>query len=309
MNTTQTNSPRVILLAVDGSEHSEAAVTLTAGITWPVGTIAHVLAVGPERWLLSDLSPEAQSMLVETLEGVRQADRAGTVWLAGHVSDWLQTHGLTVEGEVREGRPSEVILDRAAELAAYLLVIGAKGLSAPGEFRLGSTAHKLAHYAECSVLVARPTERTQPISIILAADGSFEAQRAAVFLCTLSLPQWAEVTVVSVAEARVGLPAGSGLAERRLAAEVPEAVHRALLDAAETHVSELVECLRGCNAQVRSAIRFGHPAEEILNAAREHDADLIVIGARGQTRAEPFRLGGVAQKVVKYAPCSVLVVR
>ena len=219
-----------VLLAVDGSDHSEAAVTLTAGITWPAGTIAHVLAVVSERWLLSGLSPEAQSVLVETLEGVRQADCAAAEWIVGHVSDRLQAYGLTVEAEFREGRPSEVILDRAAELAADLLVIGAKGLGAPGEFRLGSTAHKLAHYAECSVLVARPTERAQPVSIILAADGSIEAQRAAEFLYTLSFPDWAEVTVVSVAEARVGLPAGNEPAERRLVADVPEAVRRALLE-------------------------------------------------------------------------------
>jgi len=60
---------------------------------------------------------------------------------------------------------------------------------------------------------------------------------------------------------------------------------------------------------LRSAVRLGYAAKEILSAAQEYDADLIAIGARGQTRAEPFRLGGVAQKVVKYAPCSVLVVR
>lgn len=221
----------------------------------------------------------------------------------------MQAHDLIVEAEVREGRPSEVILDRSAELAADLLVIGAKGLSAPGEFQLGSTAHKLVHYAGCSVLVARPAERAQPINIILAADGSIEAQRAAEFLCTLSLRDWAEVTVVGVDEARAGLPRGNRLAERRPVADVPESLRHALFEAAEAHVSELVACLRGCRARVLSAVCFGHPTEKILDAAHEHDADLIVVGARGQTRAEPFRLGGVAQKVVKYAPCSVLVVR
>ena len=104
-------------------------------------------------------------------------------------------------------------------------------------------------------------------------------------------------------------PTGNGTTEQNLVADVPEAVRCALLDAAEGYISEASVCLRECRAQVRSAIRFGYPAEEILNAAREHDADLIVIGARGQTRTEPFQLGSVAQKAVKYAQCSVLVVR
>lgn len=171
-----------ILVVVDGSVHSEAAVKMTAGITWPAGTITHVLAVVPERWLLSHLSCEAKHMLEETVEVFRQADYAAAERLAMRISDGLQTHNLTVDSDVREGRPSEVILNRAVELAADLLVIGAKGLSAPAEFQLGSTAHKLAHYAECSVLVTRSIDHPQPSRIILAADGSIEAQRAAEFL-------------------------------------------------------------------------------------------------------------------------------
>jgi nucleotide-binding universal stress UspA family protein len=206
-----------------------------------------------------------------------------------------------LETQVDDGRPSEVLLERAAGWPADLIVIGAKGLSAPGEFRLGSTAHKLAHYVECSVLVARPSERAQPLSVILASDGSHEAQRAAEFLCALKLPQWAEVTVVSVAEVAAG--------EGHPVADIPEAVQCALLDTAEARAAGVAARLGGCDAHVRKAVRLGHPAGEILTAAREQDADLIVVGARGQPRAEPFRLGGVAQKIVKYAPCSVLVVR
>lgn len=294
-----------VLLAVDGSQHSEAAVTLAAGIAWPAGTMVHVLAVAPERWSLLGLSLQAQRVVEETLAKAQQVQRAAAGRIAAQAAEGLQARGLTVEPEVHEGRPSEVILVRAAELLTDLIVIGARGLSAPDEFQLGSTAHKLAHYAACSVLVARPLKRTQPLSVVLAADGSPEAQRAAEFLGLLCLPQWAEVTVVSVAEATVALPAG----EREPVANVPEVVRRELLDAAEARAADVVKRLSACSAQVRSAIRFGHPSGEILAAAREQDADLIVVGARGQTRAEPFHVGSVAQKVVKYAPCSVLVVR
>ena len=294
-----------LLLTVDGSLHSQVAARLTAGITWPPETVVHVLAVAPERWSLHDLALEAQRVVDETLAQVRQLEWAAAVRLTRQTAEQLEERGLTVEREIQEGQPSEVILQRAAELPADLVVIGAKGLCAPSEFRLGSTAYKLAHYADCSVLVARPPERAQPLSVILAADGSREARRAADLLCALSLPAWAEVTAVSVAEAQAGLANG----ERRPVAEVPEVVQRALLDAAEAHVAEVIERLRGCGAHVQGTIRFGHPAQEILSAAQEQDADLIVVGARGQTRDDLFRLGGVSQKIIKYADCSVLVVR
>jgi nucleotide-binding universal stress UspA family protein len=293
-----------VLIAVDGSEHSSAALSLVAGIPWPAGSSMHILAVVLERWLLSELGSEGQSALAETLEAIRLEDRDEAKRLAEHHSDLLKAQGLIVEAEVREGRPSEVILERAGTLDADLLVIGAKGLSAPEEFRLGSTAHKLAHYAECSVLVARPSERKQPIHILLTADGSMEAQRAAEFLQALPLPDWAEVTVVSVVEVKAQLTTADSRST-----ELHPAVRRLLLGAAEAHASDLVRCLDGCRAQVRTTILIGNPSEKILSVAREQDADLIVIGARGQTRSELFRLGGVAQKVVKYAHCSVLVVR
>jgi nucleotide-binding universal stress UspA family protein len=293
------------LLAVDGSPYSDAAVALTARIVWPPGTIIHTLTVAPERWSLNGLSPDAQRVVDETMAKVRHVERTTAERLAAQAAERLRSHNVAAEPETLEGKPSEVILQRASELPTDLIVIGARGLSAPEEFLLGSTAHKLAHYAECSVLVARPLERERPLVILLAADGSLEAQRAAELLCAFSLPQWAEVIVVGVAEIALGLT-GDG---HQSNTDMPGEVRQALLDAAEARVADAVIHLRRCGAQVRSVIRLGHPAGEILKTAKEQDADLIVIGARGQTRSTPLPLGGVAQKIVKYAPCSILVAR
>jgi nucleotide-binding universal stress UspA family protein len=296
LDATQTRSPLAVLLAVDGSSYSDAEATLVAGIAWPVGTAVRVLAVVGGRLPLEGLSPETQRVVDESLADLRRQEWAAAETLTAQVAGRLRAHDLTVETQVLEGRPAAVILEQAGALAADLIVIGAKGLSAPDEFRLGATAHKLAHYADCPVLVVRSPGRVQ----LLSTDGSPEAQRAAEFLCALSLPRWAEVTVVSVAEAKEGGLSGASL---------PEALRRTLLDAAGVRAAETRENLGACGAQVQSVVRLGHPADEILSAAQEQDADLIVVGARGRTRAGPFRMGDVAQKVVKYASCSVLVVR
>ena len=109
--------------------------------------------------------------------------------------------------------------------------------------------------------------------ILLATDGSPEVQRAAEFPCALSLPRWTEVTVVSVAKAGEGGLSGASL---------PQSLQRTLFHAARACADEMVQSLCDCGAQVRSAVRFGHPADEILAAVQEQDADLIVIGARGK---------------------------
>jgi nucleotide-binding universal stress UspA family protein len=297
--------PLKILLAVDGSPHSRAAVKLAMTIPWPAATTMHVLAVAPERCAPPGLSPQARQVVDETLGTMRRVERAAAERLAARTAEDLLLRGWCAEPETRTGRPSEAILGRAAELGADLILIGARGLSAPDEFQLGATAYKLARCATCSVLIARPPKHPQPVSIVMATDASPEAHRAADFLRRLALPRWAQVTVISVAEAMVALPTG----EREVLDYVPAIVRQALLEASQTCADQSVQRLQGCQARVRSSIRHGHPAVEILAAAREHDADLVVIGARGHKRAEPFPLGSVAQKVVKYAMCSVLLVR
>ncbi|HVO55720.1 MAG TPA: universal stress protein [Solirubrobacterales bacterium] len=61
--------------------------------------------------------------------------------------------------------------------------------------------------------------------------------------------------------------------------------------------------------EVRTHPVEAEPAEAILNAAEEVDADLIVVGNKGMTGARRFLLGSVPNNVSHHAPCSVIIVR
>jgi nucleotide-binding universal stress UspA family protein len=61
--------------------------------------------------------------------------------------------------------------------------------------------------------------------------------------------------------------------------------------------------------RVKTEIRYGRPAEEILAAAGKAKTDLIVTGSHGRHGAEKFFLGSVSSKIVDHAPCSVYVVK
>jgi nucleotide-binding universal stress UspA family protein len=52
-----------------------------------------------------------------------------------------------------------------------------------------------------------------------------------------------------------------------------------------------------------------NPAWEIIDFAREHAVDLIVVGSRGRGRLPGLVLGSVSQEVASAAPCSVLIAR
>jgi nucleotide-binding universal stress UspA family protein len=58
-----------------------------------------------------------------------------------------------------------------------------------------------------------------------------------------------------------------------------------------------------------SVLLKGAPADALVGWAREHPCDLIVLGTHGRSGLKRFVLGSVAEKVVRTAPCSVMVAR
>ena len=61
--------------------------------------------------------------------------------------------------------------------------------------------------------------------------------------------------------------------------------------------------------RVQHVLLEGDPATSIVSYAREPGADLIVMGTHGRTGMERLLMGSVAEKVLRDAPCSVLVVK
>ncbi len=59
---------------------------------------------------------------------------------------------------------------------------------------------------------------------------------------------------------------------------------------------------------VKSIIRKGHPAEEILKTAREEKMDMIIVGARGKITTHLF-MGSVSREVADNADIPVLIVK
>src|SRR5207253_4081305 len=69
-----------------------------------------------------------------------------------------------------------------------------------------------------------------------------------------------------------------------------------------------VDTLRAAGVAAEPDVRDGDPGSQIVEAAKEFAADLIVMGTRGRSGLERLLVGSVARKVLHHAPCSVLVV-
>jgi nucleotide-binding universal stress UspA family protein len=60
---------------------------------------------------------------------------------------------------------------------------------------------------------------------------------------------------------------------------------------------------------VTTRVELGSPADVMCELARQLNAELLVVGARGHNAAQRFLVGSVSDRVVHHAPCPVLVVR
>ena len=135
-----------ICCAIDFSEASLLALVEAAELARWLGaelTILHVHAV-PE----DGVGPRPSAFAVASVDLHRDI----AVWRA----EAERRAGAPVHAEVVPGDPAEEILRYARERRAGLLVLGARGRSAPGGRRLGSVAARVAREAKCPVLVIRP---------------------------------------------------------------------------------------------------------------------------------------------------------
>jgi nucleotide-binding universal stress UspA family protein len=141
-------------------------------------------------------------------------------------------------------------------------------------------------------------ERTMFERVLLAVDGSKHSERAISVASELAQRFGSEVLVLNIRE--VVLTTRSGPIEK----ESPKESLSLVKKVAERLVRDGVNA-RGESAKV---VQSG-PAKEILDVAKEFEANLIVMGTRGHSELTGLLLGSVASKVLRHAKCPVTVVR
>ena len=136
------------------------------------------------------------------------------------------------------------------------------------------------------------------MKILVPVDGSAYSLKAVETACDLAKAQ-APATVVLTAVA-VQIP------------ELEEGVYIAekMKVQAEIALAKAKEVAQGKGVTAEVILATGaSPADEIVQVAKDQQADLIVIGSRGLAGKTRSFLGSTASQVVTYSPCSVLVVK
>lgn len=288
-----------IICGTDFSTPAHGAATAAGELARRLGDsveLVHVLTgLGDELLLGSD----QDHLLIPTRQKLKaEADR-------------LRAMGVEVTETLLAGLADEVLVDRAKQTRARMIVIGSLGKRPAARWFLGSTAERTAQTSPLPVLVFRGEdgvaawlEKGRPLRVTLGTDFTAATEAAVRWLVELSAAGPIEVDVAHVVwppetHQRYGLRGPLDLVELH-----PQA--RELL------LRELKERL--APLEERTPVRYhldpglGRPADHLIQLAQRQKADLLVVGTRQRKGLDRVRHGSVSFGVLQRAPMAVVVI-
>ncbi len=240
----------------------------------------------------------------------------------------LKDESIPVMVDVRFGNPADGVVTTAADLGVDLIVVSTHGFTGWKHALLGSVTERIVRLARCPVLVVRehehefvvprpeaaraeaslpkgmhaaPVEAFKLKNILVTTDFSDCSKKALQYAIPLARQHNAKLTLLNISPDTRILNQYGGVDYGK--------VEEAMLQSAERKLDALrkKEIPKGIRATC--AVRGGRPTREIVHAARDLKADLIVIATHGHTGIKHALLGSTAENVVRYAYCPVLTVR
>ena len=285
-----------VLVATDGSKYGRWALDWVAQLPLvePAKVMAlHVLDVAALR--APFLTQPAMAGIEPYVQEEIQRMETRSVKTLQEATQQLASLKLAGTAQKEQGPVAPTILKRAPKRDG-LLVVGSQGLDALDRFMLGSVSTNLIHHAPCPVLVVKG-EAVPLRRMILATDGSDASAKALKFVLTKFQPDRStgngERVPIHVSVFHV----------------LPLVMYPGLKAAGKKLLDQSVQKLVKAGFAAEPLCYLGNPAQEIMKAASQQRADLIVMGAQGLGAIARFLIGSVSTRVVQHAKGSVLVVR
>lgn len=283
-----------VLLATDGSEHSEGAAKFLTRFNFSNKDEIAVFHAVSEVPYDDDYSAQVKRVIRRVAPKILHA-----------AAEILKPLGAKVITAEEEGYPDTAIIEKAADYGADLIVMGARGVKGVQILFLGSATRAVAINSTKPVLVfKRPSwKESGQMRVLLSTDGSETADAAGQFLASLPLPAETEITVMHTAVSFVS--------------DIPEKYMEELdekITASPSTFRESERIFAGAQrylsgfAKIDYLLRTGDPSREILSMEKILEPDIIVVGCRG-LRGIKSMMGSVSRRILGNSESSVLIGR
>ncbi len=277
----------VCLVGVDGSDGSRAALRWAYSFAAAMGNRLCVV----RAW-------EYPSMAIlpgrSALRAPDEVDAVIAAELTDFVRESLGADADHADVMAERGPADYALLHAAAQLQPVALVVGKRGLGSVSGRLLGSVSRRLAEHSPWPVVIVPPATVSTRGPIVVGVDGSPNAAAAMRWAITVAQATGASIIAVSGFVSPIGELAGAVFEPLRRDA-------RAIADAqCEVAAAAGIEC--------RAVVNGLDPRVLLKQVARQSDACMIVVGARGIGPLEVLLMGSVASYLCQYNDCPVAVV-
>ena len=285
-----------ILAAMDIDKGSEELLRQADALARSYKVKLSVCHVFPEIFAVQPLFPQLHlddALKLSELEAAARDD------LLKRIRTVTAREPPQMEIEIEQGTVHAGILRAAENIGAGAVVVGGK-VDHTGLHILGSSAEHVVRYANCPVLVARPS----PAGKILAAtDFSDPALPAVEAGAAEARRRKADLAIIHAIDLLTAISPFYADFYSMPPMDLSDQMRK-------IWQQRLDECVHHFKAKGGGLLREGPAVPAILSAAVELPAQLLVMGTHGRTGlSRLIALGRVAEAVVRAAPCSVLVVR
>jgi len=297
-----------ILVPLDDSELSETALPYTKDLAARLGldiTLLHVCTLEERR-----SEPVFRTYIEQKAEVIKHQIQEAQEKMGIKPKELA----FQTRGETAIGSPAEEILRYADKKDIDLILMSSHSRSETGLWALGSVADKVLKVSKTPVWVIKtgvPVKTTLDKwlkrTIVVPLDGSERAEHILPYIEALGKQRGVEmkmnVVLFGVSEF-VALPQGHVLSSESEREEVGRNKHLV-----EEYLERIEERLKKAGLNVRSEVRIGNAAEEIINYVEADPPYLIAICTHGRSGLSRWVFGSVAQKILHQAPTSVFVKR
>ena len=283
---------KTILVAIDNSEYSKAAVIESANwVKKHGGSIILLHSVYFDEEEFSNASEQLDKRIEIGKEICSKAE-------------YLLTAEFSIKPEVIvcEGEPPKLITSIAAERDVDMIAIGTYGRKGLERLIMGSVAANVIASSPCDVLVVKKpcTECTGTYSsILMPFDGSVFSRKALSRACSLSKVDNASLTVLYV------IPRY----EEMIGFFKTESIKKSLFQEAGKIVEAAKEIASDKGVKIDTKIKEGHAGDKILETAASIGNDLIVMGTHGWRGVNKAIMGSTTESVLINSSIPVLGVR
>lgn len=270
--------PRSILCPVDLSRASGGVVSWANRFA---ATFEARLELLHASWI--ELPVYFTHSQVEELASQSELDREHLMRALQELADEHVDPDVKVKLEIETGHALEVIEKEMRQLNPDLLVLGSHGRTGLARLMMGSVAENFVKSAQCPVLVTRGGPgNAHPERILVPVNFTDHARQAVLLACDLASRFEAELVAVYAVEESGGIDDPMS----QLCSFIPEGSRK--------------------RCRVKEVVRSGEASEQVVLAAREEGADLIVMGFEHRPFLEITTIGTTTERVIRHSPCAVL---